>query len=236
MKRALLALICMTVCAPCFADMPAIPQAYIAAGDGGRYYFKMALCEQSRWDFSCATGAVYEVSESGPDRLAWSTSGWFAYTTYLSYDGQYLVRIGNWPAGYEPSFNDLAIAFYNRGKLLKQYSTKELIKDVSQVPASVSHYEFLHEVRGFYRNTTRFFTIVMVDGTEYTFDVSNGEVLESRVALAGEALTWGEIAADAVRVKWIVIVVGVMLAFLVVLAMRRRTRASTGRPASPSAR
>jgi len=235
MKCALLALIGMTICTPCFADMPAIPVAYIEAGDGGRYYFKMVPCEQSRWDFSCATGAMYEVSESGPDRLVWSTSGWFAFRTYLSYDGQYLVRMGNWPAGSEPSADDLAIAFYDRGKLLKQYSTKQLVRDVSRVPRSVSHYRYLREVRGFYRDTS-LFMIMMIDGTEYTFDASNGEVVESKAGSAGEPLAWGEIAADALRLKWLVVVAGMMLAFLIVVAVRRRTRASTGRPASPPAR
>ncbi len=62
---------------------------------------------------------------------------------------------------------------------LKQYSTKQLIRDPSKVARSVSNYQFLREVRGF-QPYTKMFTIVTIDGTEYTFDVRNGDIAREK--------------------------------------------------------
>jgi hypothetical protein len=106
----------------------------------------------------------------------WRTSGWYSYQTYISRDGKYLVRLGNWPRGEGPSEKHLGIAFYKKGKLLKSYSTRELIKNVSLVPRSASHYRFLKEVEGFDPPTSLQFVIKTVDNVRYVFDVQNGEI------------------------------------------------------------
>ena len=179
MRFAQVALVVLLLSPCALGDTPAAARAYVGVGDGGHYYFKILPCLKNSSDLSCGSVRVYEVSDEGPDRPVWSASGWFAFSAYLSDDGKYLVRMGDWPGGSEPSDSDLAIAFYEDGKLLKQYSTKQLIRDPSKVVRSVSHYQFLREVRGF-QPYTKMFTIVAVDGTEYTFDVRHGDIVREK--------------------------------------------------------
>lgn len=158
-------------------DDEASQVAYVVAGRYGRCYFKMVPDPKARYDPRRGQGYAYEVSDKGPDKLLWQTAGWYAHRTAISVWGRYLVRLGNWPRGHKPSNDHLGIAFYDRGKLIKRYSTKELIKDLSKVEPSVSHYEFLKKVVGFLPNSDRLFRIVAVDGKRWTFDVTNGKIV-----------------------------------------------------------
>ena len=90
--------------------------------------------------------------------------------------------------GSEPKKQDLAVAFYRQGKLIKQYSTADLVKDKSKVRKSLSHYMWLArdaelmksyserdpeaELRVFPNNTFRLKTC---DGLVYFFVRQSGE-------------------------------------------------------------
>ena len=103
--------------------------------------------------------------------------GWYAFSVFLSKDGAHLVRLGNWPRGHAPSDSHLAVAFYKYGLLMKSYSTKDLILDVTKVTPTVSHYFFLQGRPGFSDSSSTVFTLTTVDGVEYHFDVSNGNIV-----------------------------------------------------------
>lgn len=124
------------------ADEEIAPSPYVASSLTGRYYFKMIPDPEARYSFEKGRGDAYRVTNQKTDQLLWSTTGWYSSQTYLSVDGEYLVRLGNWPRGREPSENHLAIAFYKAGKDIKSYNTQQLIKDKSKVKRTVSHYEF----------------------------------------------------------------------------------------------
>ncbi len=129
-----------------FADQPAPRTPYIVAGDGGRYDFKMVPSfEHGKPD----RGQAYEVVGEGPDRPIWSVSGWYSHGTYLSYDGEYLVRLGTWSFAGTPSAEDLGVAFYKRGQLLKGHSIKDLVLDPGKAPRTVSFAHYLDGVGGF---------------------------------------------------------------------------------------
>jgi hypothetical protein len=72
----------------------------------------------------------------------------------------------------------LAIAFYDRGKLLKEYQVKELIRNPDLLDYSVSHYMWRPAIQskpnGFYGGT---FHLVMIDKTIYSFDYKTGEII-----------------------------------------------------------
>lgn len=60
------------------------------------------------------------------------------------------------------------------GKELASYSTLDVIKDPSRVQPSVSHYQFYKRVIGLDNTGTRF-SIEMIDGVTWTFDVAPRE-------------------------------------------------------------
>jgi hypothetical protein len=158
------------------ADDEASQVAYVKAAPFGRCYFKMVPDPKARYDRKRGTGYAYQVNEKGADKLLYKTTGWYARRVALTAWGRYLVRLGNWPRGRAPSSKHLGIAFYDRGKLIKRYSTKQLIKDISKVQPSVSHYTFLKKVVGFSKRKRWLFAIVTVDGKRWTFDVRTGRV------------------------------------------------------------
>ena len=98
-----------------------------------------------------------------------------------------MVRIGGWAVGDEPSPKDLAVAFYDRGKLLAKYSTADLIKDPSKVMVSTSHYRLLanenlnkpdrqKEPAPELRDDLNRFGLKTIDGIIYSFDITTGKI------------------------------------------------------------
>ena len=159
------------------ADQEIAPFPYVTAAEMGRYYFKLVPGE-GRDESKGAVGTCYKVEAKGNDNILWATNDWYAFTVFLSVDGQYLVRLGNWPRGHAPSADHLAVAFYKKGELLKSYSTRDLIKDVAAVRPSVSHYTFYTGKPTFvstYNGGS--FTLTSVDNITYQFNIATGEII-----------------------------------------------------------
>jgi hypothetical protein len=76
---------------------------------------------------------------------------WYAMQVYLAgtKEGTSVVRMGPRSEGAEPSKDDLALAFYFGGKLLKSYSTMDIAGGRNNVRASVSHYQWCKRVIGY---------------------------------------------------------------------------------------
>ena len=167
----------------CLADQMAIPEAYVAAGDGGRYYFKMRPATDTRVG---GGGETYKVNADGSDTPVWSVSGWYSYSVYLSYDGENLVRLGEWSFAARPTEDRLGVAFYKRDRLIKQYSIKELVRDPSRAPRTVSFYHYLGRVDGVGGDLGTF-RLTTCYGITYTFDIKTGAILsrEARSAPKG---------------------------------------------------
>jgi hypothetical protein len=150
-----------------WADKPMAPYTYVTTSVGGRYYHKMKLN---------GTGTLYQVTNDNSDVPLWHTSGWYSFRVFLSSDGKYLVRLGNWPSGRNPNKEHVAIAFYENGKLLKSYGTKDLIANESLVRSSVSHYEFMKNGPYLQISYDRTFTLITIDNLEYVFNIKTGEI------------------------------------------------------------
>jgi hypothetical protein len=52
----------------------------------------------------------------------------------------------------------------------------DVLEDPSRAPRSVSHYRWLKNLNGFYKET-EMFSFVTVEDIEYTFDVTTGKLL-----------------------------------------------------------
>lgn len=172
----------LTVVAGAKADEEVAPRPYVTVAGEGTYYFKMVPAPNSPNDPQRmqGSGRAYRVVAGNQDELLWSTSEWYAYRVLLSDDGRYLVCLGNWPSGRLPSSGHLAVRFYDRGKVLKSYSTKDLVLDPDKIQPSVSHYEFVRETPRFVEPYGYVFRLVTVDGLEYLFDVQTGSVISKK--------------------------------------------------------
>ncbi len=158
------------------ADEEPIRHPYVIAADGGRFYFKMVPDFQHPYSDGKGFGILFKVSQQDTDEILWRTNGWFAHKVYISSDGQSLVRIEDWPGKF--SKDNVGIAFYRRGELIKSYSPEDLVKDKAAIRNTVSHYFWLNKIGGFSPDTRyRFFTIITVDNIEYGFDIINGTIV-----------------------------------------------------------
>ena len=167
------------------ADSPRTPYPYIVTSAHGGVYFRMVPRPGRSSD---GFGIAYRIRDDGSDEELWRTQGWYSTEVFLSNDGEFLVAMGPWNGGTEPRKEDLAVAFYREGKVIKHYSTADLIKDKSKVMKSLSHYTWLArdaemisgskrdpeaELRVFSNNTFRLKTC---DGLVYLFDMTTGEI------------------------------------------------------------
>jgi hypothetical protein len=98
---------------------------------------------------------VYRVRKESD--LLIHTFDWLSHQLYIACNvsdnktptGISLVRMGPWPRGHEATSSQLAIAFYFKGRPLKEYSTLEIAGRPHNVSRSVSHYRVIKNVLGF---------------------------------------------------------------------------------------
>jgi hypothetical protein len=124
-------------------------------------------------------GKVYKSGQKWGSPL-W-TVPWFAQEVMLSNTGDELVRFGPWASDMD-KHTDLAVAFYFKGKLLKQYQVRDLIKDPERLVCSVSHYTWSAskstQPTGFSQDG-RVFHLVLCDRTAYDFDTRSGVITKT---------------------------------------------------------
>ncbi len=167
---------------PGFADSPAPPRPVFTASESGRFLFKMIPEEWRHPDGNCTKsandfGVAYKVGVNGELTELWKVSGWFAFRVFLSDDGEHLVRVGPWNFGHEPEKGDLAVAFYKHGKLLKEYSTADLVEDKSAALTTVTHYVWLARTDyAVMLDPNNAFHIRTIDNIEYEFDITTGDI------------------------------------------------------------
>lgn len=198
-------LLCMTVCLmgvlPAKSDTEAEPRAMIFTptypGDVCFCMMPPVYAEKSEEIVKEGYGIVYRLLSNGKLEELYRTNGWYSYKVFVSYDGRYLVQMGPWNRGKEVDEKHLAIAFHKDGKLLKKYSTAELVKDPKQIQLSASHYRWLlagsrggtetRRLSGEERETFRpcldsdqKFTLTTIDGWTYVFDATTGEIISTK--------------------------------------------------------
>jgi hypothetical protein len=128
-----------------------------------------------------ALGIAYKIDDDGALKELYRTKGWYSYRVLVSMDGRYLVRLEEGSVGDSPSKDDLAVAFYKDGRLLREYSTEEMLKDKSKVLQTQSHYFWtpLGKLR-LYIDNSNLFSLNTIDGWTYIFDVTTGKVKSTK--------------------------------------------------------
>lgn len=153
------------------------PYPYMVSSQNGRYYFRMQPGVKRPW--KDAVGIMYQVKRKGPDKELWRVTGWYTYRTYPSFRGQYLVRLGMLHEAYRVSKPRLAIAFYEKGKLMKKYTTKDLQQAV-HAKRKRRHYGTwsIKKVIGF-NDWGHRFTIISRDNVRYVFNAKDGSLVKA---------------------------------------------------------
>ena len=145
-------------------------QSYKKYSSNKKYFFKM----HPRVD-GTGYGAMYKVNLLIPNKLFWEVDGWYAHDVYISYDGNYLVRMGySYYGRFDPK--EFALGFYKQGKLLQRYLNGSLIKDKSLFnnKYSVRGSCCLDKIYGFQGEKSYIFKILTMDQITYLFDVRTG--------------------------------------------------------------
>jgi len=168
------------------ADEPNTPTPWIAVSEHRTCIFKMIPAD---WPYDGkekpakrpTVGIAYVLDKNGELQELWRMEGSYHYEAYISND-ESLPR-WSWSVWGDDTekYSDQAIAFYDRGKLLKDYRVNELIKDVTKLEHSVSHYSWRPEKQTqptsfgpFWKQTS--FHLVMVDKTAYNFETATGKI------------------------------------------------------------
>ena len=135
-------------------------------------------------------GRAYKLQDDGQIRELWQVEGWYSFhECFLSDDGRYLVRVIDSPGGSKVSKDDLTIAFYDRGELLRQFSTADLVRGEKDGLGSVRYSRGPSEpevesswpafdLSAFGDNT---FRVTTVDRITYAFNVTTGEIIPADI-------------------------------------------------------
>jgi len=193
MRQRLLTLTCLlvTLCVGVRADEEASNVPHVAVDQYGRCYAKSVPAESYG---SKGETNVYAVDRQ--DRLV-ETYAWYSGQVYLQCftpmpDRQVaisVVQFGPWARGRKANDDDLALAFYARGKLLRRYSTLDIAGSPDRISNSVSHYTVISRVEGYVQvrrlegivrsASESAFAVVTVDGRRLLFDPATGDIIAS---------------------------------------------------------
>jgi hypothetical protein len=183
--RTIFAAVLILLLAPITAlpDQPRPNAPIVAAGDDGTCYAKSipsdVIGQQGRT-------TIYRVGPTEDEAVA--SYDWYSLQIHLDcnprgagYTSTTVVRMGPWALGRRANADDLALAFYAKGTLLKQYSTLDIAGNPRNVSASVSHYWVFSSVEGFQWNGNKQeFVATRSDGSRVRFSSETGERIESK--------------------------------------------------------
>ena len=136
---------------------------------------------------SSGTNGITKIYHVGKDQdVLEHAYNWYATQVYLSGASEKtsVVRFGPWSQGHQANTNDLALAFYYDGRLLKSYSTLEIAGPPNNVSDSVSHYTWCKGIGGYgwiVSASSRYliygFTLKTENGRTLCFNVKTGELV-----------------------------------------------------------
>ena len=152
-----------------------------------------------------AYGIGYAMRPDGTLQERWRVEGWYSFHIFLSDDGRHLVRLEPFVFAHqhdaegiaweecEPKPEDIAVEFYEDGKLLHRYTVVELVKDLGATRANMGGYDWISrhagEPREYHRHepfdeprlsTDGEFRLTTCDGVLYRLSIFTGQILEHR--------------------------------------------------------
>ena len=174
----LLVVFSMGIGVPVMADTEMPPTDYTKETENGKYIFVMLAPDRPGWSTKKPEiRKIYKYSglysNNGSYEPLWKVY-WYSFAVYPSSNGRHIVRMGPWAK----TTSDLAIAFYEDGKELKQYAISDLVKDLDRLRRTVSHFFWKTDLQYDDKEATVF--LKTVDGISYTFSVKTGQIIERK--------------------------------------------------------
>jgi hypothetical protein len=163
-----LALVSLLVPSFVFADSPAPQEPYEKVV--GAYVFVMLPVWGPRATSPDASERRYTASglyrNDGSTAPEW-TIDWYAYENqvHLTTDGRFLVRVETWPSTH----GNVAVAFYDRGRLLAEHLISDLVHEPDKLPHSVSHFTWLRAAE--LDDEARTFRLSTLEGETYELHI-----------------------------------------------------------------
>ena len=193
---------------------------YFLVTGNGRYIFVMLSSEQNSPASSTLRVDRTRYTHSGlytyggEAHLLW-TVDWYSAQVYISSDGEHLIRMGPWPK--EGAFSELAVAFYDKGQLMREYSVSNLVADPSSLPVSAGHYGWLKAST--FLDVQGALEIETLNDEQYDFDITTGEFEHGAI---------GPTASQFLLLLFGIGATTILLAGLVVLTIRLAINKSGG--------
>jgi hypothetical protein len=156
---------------PLFAGIRREPMPHAITSPSGEYIFTMIPGKNG------GLGVCYGIGDDGAFIERWKSSGWYSEDIVLENDGIHLVRIGSWRSRDQdglPPLESLAIAFYRRGELIKQYLVGDLVMDPASLISSSAGMQWLGNLRRADLESGGQYALITTDGFEYVFDTATG--------------------------------------------------------------
>lgn len=171
------------------ADSEAPPEDYKVLSPNNEYVLVLLVPDRDRDWYTedktlrkhYPTSGLYR--NDGSNESLW-TMDWHSYEAYLSSDGKHAVRMGPWPRLWNdkdieldgPALKQLAIAFYEEGRLLKEYTIGDLIKDPKKLPPhTISHFQWKKDIQ--FDDKENRIKLMTFDGQQFVLDITTGEMI-----------------------------------------------------------
>jgi hypothetical protein len=160
------------------ADSIAAPYSYKKDVSNGKYVLVM-LAKDNKEVFS-SSNKKYTHSglylNDGSVTPLW-TMGWYEYEgmLFIAEDGEHAAGLGPWPnlsSSKQIDLNQLAVTFYNKESLMKEYYISDLIKYKFLLRKSVSHFEWREKTE--FDISTGQLTILTKENNKFIFDINSG--------------------------------------------------------------
>jgi hypothetical protein len=137
----------------------------------GKYYFKMLPGITKKCNDG--SGAVYEVKLKGNDLLSYDVRGWYAFNTYLSSDGNYIVALYT---NEKPDCSNIRsiVKIYYKGSLAKEYYPEDCIMNMTKThytEKGVHLRTFIIRILGFDEKKFNVFSFISADSQKVTIDL-----------------------------------------------------------------
>lgn len=175
MKKNLICAFFCLIATIVLADTVVPNKKWKTSSSNGQYFIEMI--PRSDYDEE-GEGIVIHYSS---DKVLWRVD-WYARLVVLSNDGIHLVRFGPW-ASDQKGLRDLAVAFYERDKLLRRYLVRDLVRNTTKLEYTKSHYFWQANKSSIpqgFSSDNKTFTVVTLDGIAYKFEVSTGYILSRK--------------------------------------------------------
>ena len=186
----------------CRGDEEAANRIYVTSSQYGQFYAKSIPHE------AYGLKGITRVYRVGEEDILIQTYDWYSPQIFLEgFAGSqtvYVVQMGPWHRGHQASNDHHAVAFYKKDKLLKKYSTLDVVGMEDNVSRSVSHYTVFNKIYGFRRpfGDQLVFDVETHEGHLISFDAETGHLLTKDEERIKKQLYEAQVKIGQIKWKW----------------------------------